>query len=1342
MLSFSSLNFNEKTILMLMAFFYDNEVTKEKLSKLLEKIMLPSLSNLALERVITEGLLIEVSHYYYRDTKSLNINNEMLIPALLELFKEENTLLLQNIRGLFKKAFHSPVPSHLVRLIIYFIEPKAQEAISANQTDIPLFYNHCHSLIDKKEYETFFLSMSTNLFSLLLNETLITAITMDKEMDWEYLKELVFKLKKKTKSIIEKRELESVFAYYYFLGTGKNLIDFKTSTANIYTLQIAAIEALYKGDYPLAYKLYTKAMTANNKIEYIKSIFVNPIANYYFSLAAIFTNTEASLKKLDVMIKRDREMGISPTYFLIQPLKAYFFDKADANIQKKAYLRMCESPDMQMVRWLTWTMYPAFSILPTNATKPTNPPNWAYLQHETGVMGNNASEADLVKDFGGTTLLSRLEIKALWQLRLETLIAKTQTTDSTTDTTGQDTMLLYLLRYNFIVPILKRKLKNGNWSVGKELSVRELKDLDIPGLDSVDYRVKEGILSWEYRIDIDEYMNLFVDCDHIYEGSTYDLQPIKIHKDNPHLIIDKRSDGSFSVSTNVEELQKDKRAAFFYKKNSETDYSVFTPSEFEYKTYKEILAQKIYPAEAEPLLVQLIKAVGGKTEIHSNMVAELDNLQRVDVQPCITLRVVSTANNCFQLTALVRISDSHCFVPGKGNVTTIAEQENKKVQLVRSLKKERDCLKAINEGLIEAEYFDEGETWKPQSITDYITLPIHKMLPFIQWCKEHTDICVLEWAEGNRIKYHQGISSSAAHISFNPKNSWFEVEGNIQISDGQVISLQRLLELMRQNGQQKYIQIGENEFVTLTNQLSRLLKRIDTVTSESRSHLQMAPAAVSLLGDLLNDSSLNIEQNDSIKTLLQRIEECSKKTPVVPKTLQAQLRDYQVEGFEWMSRLTAWGAGVCLADDMGLGKTIQTITLLLEQSKNGPSLIIAPASVVPNWRNELQRFAPTLNLTILNQSKDRTKDIEDAKAGDVIIITYALLNIQQDDLATREWNIVCLDEAHTIKNANTKMSKAAMQLNVQRKVILTGTPIQNHLAELWNLFQFINPGLLGSIEHFKKKFILPIEGENDKIRQNQLRRLISPFLLRRTKAEVIEELPAKNEIKLPVELSSEEMTMYEVKRREIEEKILNKQTDKMSTLAEITRLRQMACSCSLVDKKWKLPSSKLLAFIDLAESLNESGNRALVFSQFTSFFEEVKKAMDKAKLPYLYLDGSTPMIMREKLVKDFQTGECPFFLISLKAGGLGLNLTGANYVIHLDPWWNPAIEQQATDRAYRIGQQQDVTVYRLISQHTIEEKILRLHKTKRNLSDSLLEGSDLAHAMTQEELLELLQETR
>ena len=502
----------------------------------------------------------------------------------------------------------------------------------------------------------------------------------------------------------------------------------------------------------------------------------------------------------------------------------------------------------------------------------------------------------------------------------------------------------------------------------------------------------------------------------------------------------------------------------------------------------------------------------------------------------------------------------------------------------------------------------------------------------------------------------------------------------------------------------------------------------------------MAPAAVTLLGEFLDDDSLDIKCNAAIHDLRQRIEESSKETPSVPNTLQAHLRDYQEEGFEWMSKLTSWGAGVCLADDMGLGKTIQTITLLLEQEAKGASLIVAPASVVPNWRNELKRFAPSLKVTLLNQSEDRTKDIEEAKAGEVLVITYALLTLLQKELTSREWNVICLDEAHTIKNANTKMSKAAMLLHAQRKVILTGTPIQNHLSELWNLFQFINPSLLGSAEQFKKKFIQPIENDHSKERQSQLRRLISPFLLRRTKGDVIDELPKKNEIKLPVELSSDEMAMYEIRRREIEERVREGETDRMSMLAEITRLRQMACSCSLVDKKWKLPSSKVLSFIDLAEGLNDSGNRALVFSQFTSFFCEIRKAMDKAKLPYLYLDGSTTMMKREQLVKEFQSGKCPFFLISLKAGGLGLNLTGANYVVHLDPWWNPAIEQQATDRAYRIGQQQDVTVYHLISQHTIEEKILRLHRTKRILADSLLEGGEMSHAMTQEELLELLQE--
>ena len=608
----------------------------------------------------------------------------------------------------------------------------------------------------------------------------------------------------------------------------------------------------------------------------------------------------------------------------------------------------------------------------------------------------------------------------------------------------------------------------------------------------------------------------------------------------------------------------------------------------------------------------------------------------------------------------------------------------------------------------------------------------------MDWAKKHEDICQLEWPEDAALKFHQSVQSNKLNLSFKQKNGWFEVEGDVQIAENEIISLQQLLEMMRNSSQKGFIRIGDKEYITLSKQLERILKQLDTATSDNRNHLQIAPAGVGLLNDILSDETLNIKGQENMENLRQRIAESSKLQPRVPKTLKADLRKYQEEGFEWLSRVTSWGAGVCLADDMGLGKTLQTISLLLEQKKEGASLVVAPASVVPNWRNEIRKFAPSLNVLILNSADDRAAMIKKAKQGDIVLATYAMLNINEAELIEHEWNVICLDEAHTIKNPTTKMSKSAMKLRAKRKVILTGTPIQNHLSELWNLFQFINPGLLGSADAFKKKYILPIEGDRNKSRQIQLRKLISPFLLRRTKGEVIEELPEKNEVVRPVELSDTEMARYELQRAQAEAMVEVEKNVSVSTLAEITRLRQLACSTALVDKKWEGVSSKTLAFIDLAESLNDSGNRALVFSQFTSYFAEIKKMMDKAKLPYLYLDGSTPMKKREQLVREFQEGDCPFFLISLKAGGLGLNLTGANYVIHLDPWWNPAIEQQATDRAYRIGQEQDVTVYRLIAQHTIEEKILRLHKTKRDLADSLLEGTDMAHAMTQAELLELL----
>ena len=484
-------------------------------------------------------------------------------------------------------------------------------------------------------------------------------------------------------------------------------------------------------------------------------------------------------------------------------------------------------------------------------------------------------------------------------------------------------------------------------------------------------------------------------------------------------------------------------------------------------------------------------------------------------------------------------------------------------------------------------------------------------------------------------------------------------------------------------------------------------------------------------------SGVTIEGDNEFGSFISRIDDASSREYPVPQRLKATLREYQEDGFRWMAKLSEWGSGACLADDMGLGKTLQSIAMLLHRAEKGASLIVAPASVLLNWQNEISRFAPSLNCLVLNTGQSREKMIKDSDSFDVVLTTYGLL-ITQSELAKKDWNMVVLDEAHTIKNRDTKMSKAAMKLKGDFRLILTGTPIQNHLSEIWNLFQFMNPGLLGSYEHFFNNFILPVENEKDVSRRQQLKNMISPFLLRRTKNEVLNDLPGKTEIIISVEQTKEENLFYEKLRNDAEQRLNNKEMTAIQTLAEITRLRQAASNLRLVDNNISKESSKMEAFFKLYDDITDNDHRALVFSQFTSHLALLREQLDKRNIPYLYLDGSTPVPDRLNLVKKFQTGTQPLFLISLKAGGLGLNLTAADFVIHMDPWWNPAIEDQASDRAYRIGQKRPVTIYRLITKNTIEEKILDLHHTKKNIADSLLEGTNISNKLTRDDLIELL----
>jgi len=442
-------------------------------------------------------------------------------------------------------------------------------------------------------------------------------------------------------------------------------------------------------------------------------------------------------------------------------------------------------------------------------------------------------------------------------------------------------------------------------------------------------------------------------------------------------------------------------------------------------------------------------------------------------------------------------------------------------------------------------------------------------------------------------------------------------------------------------------------------------------------------------------------------------------------------------------RLAHWGVGAYLADDMGLGKTIQALAAILTRAADGPALIVAPTSVGANWCREAARFAPTLRVTRFGLG-DRRKTVEAAGPFDLIVCTYGLLALEADLLAERSWQTIVLDEAQAIKNMATKRSQAAMGLTGEFKLITSGTPIENHLGELWNQFRFINPGLLGSIKSFNSRFATAIERDGDKEVSRKLRRLIHPFILRRTKSQVLQELPPRTEILLQVELNAQEAAMYEALRQEAVEKLaaggIEADKQRFQIFAEIMRLRRMCCNPKLVMPETHVTSSKLAVFSDVLAELLDNHHKVLVFSQFVDHLAIIGEYLDANDVKYQYLDGTTTVKQRQKRIDAFQAGEGDVFLISLRAGGLGLNLTAADYVIHMDPWWNPAVEDQASDRAHRIGQQRPVTIYRLVTTGTIEEKIVELHHRKRHLADSLLEGADMASKLSADDLLRLLQE--
>ncbi|MFM7449251.1 MAG: DEAD/DEAH box helicase [Leptolyngbyaceae cyanobacterium] len=743
------------------------------------------------------------------------------------------------------------------------------------------------------------------------------------------------------------------------------------------------------------------------------------------------------------------------------------------------------------------------------------------------------------------------------------------------------------------------------------------------------------------------------------------------------------------------------------------------------------------PEIAKEKVLAAINALSGFVTVHSDIGGGVASAEEVEAEMTPHMHLLPVGSG-LKVALLFRpfAQGGPYYQPGTGGETVIAEVEGKRLQTTRNLRAEKKLANAVLAAcptLAQQEKI-EGE-WQIEDPQDCLELLLE--------LQALGDQVIVEWPEGEkmRVPYQAGLQNFK--LTLQQQRDWFAASGEVQLDDHLVLDMQRLLELLEQTPG-RFVPLGDGQFLALTQEFRKRLDDLRTFSERQGKGTRFHPLAALAVEDWLDEvGELNADQ--AWRDHIQRLKEMQTLQPQLPSTLQAELRDYQLEGFNWLARLAHWGVGACLADDMGLGKTLQALALILTRASEGPTLIVAPTSVGMNWISEAQRFTPTLNV-IQFGSGDRQKVLDQLQPLDVVVCSYGLL--QQADVAEMlsqvQWQTIVLDEAQAIKNIATKRSQAAMNLQGGFKLITTGTPIENHLGELWNLFRFINPGLLGSLEHFNEQFAIPIERYQDKTARQRLKKLVQPFLLRRIKSQVLEELPPRTEILLHVELSREEMAFYEALRRDAIAKLSDSDAPAgqkhLQVLAEIMKLRRACCNAQLVMPDTSLPSAKLQLFGEVLTELLENRHKALVFSQFVDHLHIIRAYLDQRGITYQYLDGSTSVAERKKRVNAFQSGEGDVFLISLKAGGTGLNLTAADYVIHMDPWWNPAVEDQASDRAHRIGQQRPVTIYRLVAKDTIEDKIVDLHQHKRDLADSLLEGADMSGKISTDDLIQLISE--
>ena len=565
-----------------------------------------------------------------------------------------------------------------------------------------------------------------------------------------------------------------------------------------------------------------------------------------------------------------------------------------------------------------------------------------------------------------------------------------------------------------------------------------------------------------------------------------------------------------------------------------------------------------------------------------------------------------------------------------------------------------------------------------------------------------------------------GATSINAKIS---EGSGNYLEFTFNIENVNEDEYKKIIEAFKEN--RKFFKLKDESFIDFREEeVKNLFNLIDSLSDDTdikSNEIKVHKSKSIFLNECLKDNNLLfIEGRDIVKHISNKIENLEKIDYKVPEELKATLRDYQLTGFKWFKTLSHYEFGGILADEMGLGKTIQTIAFLLSE-KNKKSIIITPTSLIYNWRSEFEKFAPTMNIKVVHGNKENREFTKDEiKDIDVLITTYGTLRNDHDLYDDITFDFCIIDEGQNIKNPLSQSSEVVKELKAKVKFALTGTPIENNLIELWSLFDYILPGYLYSKRKFQDKFM---KGEND---SEELKKLIRPFILRRLKSDVMSELPDKIEKRFLIEMTEEQKKVYKAYVDDVNVKMKEKDftTDKITIFSYLTKLRQLTLDPSILIEGYTGGSGKIDVTVELIQDFIKEKHKILLFSQFTSVLDSIKKVLEAEGIEYFYLDGSTKASERVQLVNEFnESNKVKIFLISLKAGGTGLNLTSADVVIHFDPWWNPAIEDQATDRAHRFGQKNVVEVIKLIAKGSIEEKIIKLQESKKEIINEIMSGN-------------------